>query len=281
MIRADNPGEGKKIKIRAGVYSNPGNIRDKNEDNFFFYESYLTEAQNKQWVSKYGESGTPAMFAICDGMGGRENGDIASRMGIYQLIECSSSIKKRKDPVWIKTNLEKVMEEGNLAITRESGKLGKMGTTIALLYFSEDHIWAVNVGDSRIYLLSGEELLQISVDHNLEGELLASGMMNPEVKRHQRASHELTQYLGIPSQELKIEPFFKKLDYKEDRTIFLICSDGITEGLESKAIQEILINGKNPEQVAIQLGESALENKSMDNVTAIVIEIMKDEMDNG
>ena len=139
----------------------------------------------------------------------------------------------------------------------EENGLGTCGTTAAMLLLTANGVSACNIGDSKIFRLSAGSLYQISEDHL---SIAPYGEKAP-----------LSQYLGIPPEELTICPYYAELPYA-DQDKYLLCSDGLTDMVPPEDIARIL--AKFPaEQAAQILLQNALDNGGKDNVTLIVLEI--------
>ena len=136
-----------------------------------------------------------------------------------------------------------------------------MGTTMVSLYFSGRSVYVCNVGDSRAYRLRDGEFLQLSVDH----------VENRPGREHRKAP--LTQYLGLSSEEIQIDPHIAKGEIKKD-DLYLLCSDGLTDMLTNLEITDIMINSKDAEACVQKLIRAAVDHGGRDNITVIVCKLM-------
>ena len=134
-----------------------------------------------------------------------------------------------------------------------------MGTPAAILYFYFEKVYICNVGDSRIYQIKNGNIMQLSKDHVVN-------IVNEKTKP------ALTQNLGIPEEEMKIEPYISKCNCNMGDK-FLICSDGLTDMVSEEAILQIVNQHKNVKEIVEELLETALENGGKDNTTIIVCEV--------
>lgn len=142
----------------------------------------------------------------------------------------------------------------------EKNGISSTGSTAALLAFAPGEIALCNIGDSRIFRCSGGVLEQISRDHLSPAPF---GTKAP-----------LSQNLGIPPEELVIEPYLARGTYT-DRDLYLICSDGLTDMVDNDTICRLL-TGLEPERAALALRDRALENGGRDNVTLIVCRVERE-----
>ena len=197
-------------------------------------------------------SKSPTLFGIFDGMGGEECGEIAS----YIAAKEASTIPIKKDGV---STLTDYCKQANTKICEytENNAISSMGTTAAMLLCSKDEITLCNIGDSKVFRFANGELEQISKDHVV---ISVFGTKPP-----------LSQNLGIPPDQLLIEPYLSRGIYKNGDK-YLICSDGLTDMLTLEEIKELLAS-QNIKDSASNLVDRALKNGGKDNVTVILLEI--------
>lgn len=236
--------------------SHIGKVRRINQDNFFC-NGVILQSPEEQLPSPLTGSVRDrdnTLFAIFDGMGGEECGEIAS------LIAAKNArhITLQSDPV---EALSQFCQNANAAICRYADKnaVGVMGTTAAMLAFTQRGVFLCNIGDSKILRFSGGVLEQVSTDHVA---ITVFGQKPP-----------LLQNLGIPPTEMVIDPYFAKGDYQDGDT-FLICSDGLTDMVSSQEIEEILSAHPLADAGSLLL-EQALANGGKDNITIILCKIQK------
>ena len=250
------------FQLSAACGCNIGRVRFNNEDNFFFDGKSLTEenAGLSGYVVKKVYLEKEILFGVFDGMGGEEFGEKAS----FAAAECAGKTmdRCRRFAVGPRSLLLQLCAEANRSICRKRDELlvNRMGTTAAMLLFVPDEVYVCNLGDSRIYRLRDNELLQVSVD---DTEKLPEGVSRKA---------GLTQFLGIPEDELSLEPHIVKSELKRG-DIYLICSDGLTDMLTNVEICMILREHISIRQCAQHLIAGALKNGGKDNVTAIIIRV--------
>lgn len=227
-----------------------------NQDNFSCMGIHLNEQQSGVDLPIVGrvKPGPEVVMGVFDGMGGEECGEVAS----WIAADCARDFVMVGNPC---DDLLCFCEEANARICEYADAHGVsvMGTTAAILAFTQDQITLCNIGDSRIYRFSQGQLEQISVDHV---GMAPYGRKAP-----------LSQNLGIPPEELKIEPYVAVGEYHAD-DIYLICSDGLTDMVSVDVILHILKEepfGK----AADLLMRTALENGGRDNITLILCKVEK------
>lgn len=244
-----------KNRVRAAVCNNMGHVRKNNEDNFYLNGKYMPLKQMDAGGTFTCEGAGMQIYAVCDGMGGGEAGEEASCMVVEALAGA------------MRSGIHSVQELCNI-LQATSNKIhrkhsGMSGSTIALLALSNGHVLALNVGDSRIYRLRNGKFKQISLDQ--------VGVQ----------AHSITQYLGLPEDE-PLEPYMRMDDIGEwtvgtdSETVYLLCSDGITDMVDNLDIRNILLSEPSPEAAAQSLVAAALRHGGKDNATAMVVRVPQD-----
>lgn len=261
------------IKFSAAVCSDKGRIRSNNEDNFYFNGMHLTP-ENRDDHSFFADhpSGSEVMYGVFDGMGGEALGEEAS-------LITAQTVKKYHDKLSggsIKDNKSAILKSISDANTKicnkivESGER-RIGTTFALLSISDDTAQVYNVGDSRVYLYRNKKLTQISVDDTTAQRLVNMGVITKEKAKTHEGRHNLTQHLGIFSDEMIVEPHISEKIRIEKGDMFILCSDGLTDMVENEEIQSIMRKSDDSRIAARNLVGAALKNGGRDNVTVTVV----------
>lgn len=253
-----------RYRISAACHSVIGKIREGNEDNFYFNGGYLfPDNKGMQGAALLRNIvGEDSCFAVFDGMGGEAYGEVASYTAATTLKE------KRKQFVRASCSpqlyLENVCEAMNLAVCGEMSKLRgrRMGTTAAVVYFDSEEVYVCNIGDSRIYRLRDNELMQLSEEHVEQVPAFAKG----------KYKGRLTQHFGIYPNELIIEPYIAKTDIRKG-DIFLLCSDGVTDMLSDVEIGLGMKKQRNVRKCVEHIINLALDHGGRDNATAIMIQV--------
>ena len=259
-------------KIYYSCRSHVGKLRDTNQDNLFCDGKYIKDIEGQLSYSMNGfpEHDGPSVFAVFDGMGGEERGEMASLIA----AGCAAGLKIGSEPI---DDLQRYCAKANEEILKYAvdNNVGTMGTTAVLMVFGEKEIFLFNIGDSKAFRFDQEKLEQISVDDYAEISY--------------RKKPPLSQNLGIPVSELMLEPHFAKGSY-HDGDIFLLCSDGLTDMVSVEEIRKILTEetaGKAAERdtgnaadrgignAADRLLHKALENGGSDNITIILCRVKK------
>ena len=241
-------------KIRYSCLSHIGNIRSVNQDNYICDGCYMDTGDTPIEFPLCGTkiSKENSLFGIFDGMGGEECGEIAS----YIASKTASTIEIGKEAT---ADLSMFCHKANAEICdyATSREVSAMGTTAAMLAFTEKEVVLCNIGDSKIFRLCDGALEQISKDHVA---VSAFGVKPP-----------LSQNLGIPPDELVIDPYLALGAYN-DGDVYLICSDGLTDMVPNEEITQILISEPIEEAIMLLL-DRALANGGKDNTTIILCKI--------
>ena len=237
-----------------------GKVRQVNQDYIF--------------TSKDPVGNLPNLFVVADGMGGHAAGDFASHYGVAALV---AEIKKDDNfnPVKIIRN---GMTAANAAIfdaaIRDPNMAG-MGTTMVAASVAGDYLYIANVGDSRLYVVE-DKLVQVTQDHSLIAEMVRLGELEPEDAKHHPDKNIITRAVGTED-TVQVDFFDMKL---EKGQVFLMCSDGLSNMLESDEIYRILTEAlrDGTADPAQQLVDAANEAGGKDNIAAIVVDPFADEV---
>ncbi len=207
-------------------------------------------------------------FIVADGMGGHKAGDRASKETVEMMLEKISTLKET-DP---KVILQEALNVANRKVFLDasaSEDLEGMGTTVVAATILDGKLLAMNVGDSRLYLISGGEIRQITMDHSLVEEMVRKGILAKEKARNHPKKNIITRAVGVA---LTVEPDFFEVDLKAGDRI-LMCSDGLSNMLEDEELQKIVDSVGTLEDKAKLLVDAANVNGGKDNVSVILIEI--------
>jgi serine/threonine protein phosphatase PrpC len=254
-----------------------GHVRPNNEDTFLALEF---DGREVHYLSKLGEASSARkdfVFAVSDGMGGANSGEFASRITkdkITHLLPKGFRIAK-PGPA---SGYDKILQELFKEIHEDLISLGEsydecrgMGTTLSMCWLTPGWMYFGHIGDSRIYHLPpAGGLTQLTHDHGHVGWLRRNGKITEREARSHPMRNALHQSLGAEHQF--IDPQFGAMPCAPgDR--FLLCSDGLIEGLWDRHLDEI-VRADDPKPVAKRLIDAALERAGRDNITAMVVEAL-------
>lgn len=210
------------------------------------------------------------LFVVADGMGGHLGGEIASASTVDRLrAVVEGGIVSPK-------NIEKALSRAvkDIVAHPETTDEGT-GTTLTGLYLDaggeEPHWVTLNIGDSRVYLLRDDDIVQITTDHSVVQELIAAGRLSPEEAENHPYGNVITRAVG-PSDSVK--PDYLRLEVLDgDR--FVICSDGLTKELTDFGIRHFLEANPDPADAVEAMMAAALENGGRDNITIVVLDVAR------
>jgi protein phosphatase len=211
------------------------------------------------------------LFVVADGMGGHVGGEIASASTIDRLKPLAES--GAVTPKAIEKALARAVKD--IAAHPEATDDGT-GTTLTGVYLDTSgdaaHWVTLNIGDSRVYLVRDGSIVQITTDHSVVQELIASGRLSPEEAENHPYGNVITRAVG-PSEG--VTPDYVRLDVAPgDR--FVICSDGLTKELTDYGIRHFLDENPDPADAVAAMLDAALENGGRDNISIIVLDVAGD-----
>ena len=247
----------RKYKIDACVATDAGRIRAQNEDNFIFAGQMNETGASRLEFWRELEMTQPVVFGIFDGMGGEAYGERAS------FLMADTCQQYRLHAGYLKEDAKALCCIGNERVCREEEqRKASMGTTASMIIFHENAL-ICNVGDSPIFLYRGRMLYPIYEEHT-ERRLYEQLHMGEVLNKNQK--YRLLQNIGMTEDDLVIQPYIDTVEL-QDKDIFLICSDGLTDMLGEAEIKNCLNSyGK---QCASELVRLALEAGGRDNITVI------------
>lgn len=256
-----------KTKFIVGAVTDVGLQRVNNEDNFFVPTIPVKSRDKKVFsISTSHPNGleienTNAFFAVCDGMGGHNAGEYASYAAVSSIEDKYEKLIRPNRYDGATEKLNDFFGDVNHHICEVSAgnpDMRGMGCTICGLYFfGSNRFMPVNIGDSRVYMVKGSKLVQLSVDHS-----------DSDSKKG-----NLTRYLGMPEEYGDVTgEFGVKAELLTKKTRFLLCSDGLTDMVEDADILHHLKTEKNPMAAAEKLVDVAKKMGGIDNVTTVVID---------
>jgi serine/threonine protein phosphatase PrpC len=241
-----------------------GHVRDNNED------ALLLDLEM-------------GIFIVADGMGGHAAGEVASQMavdGVHEIL-CGSQdpdetrlvreVDSEDASDIMRERLRYAMNQASVQIRRyseEHAETRGMGTTVVALVLDGDRAHLAHVGDSRAYLLRRDQLTRLTRDHTVVQQEIDAGRLTPELARLLPHRNILTQSVGFHG---PVEPD-TSTRVVQAGDVFILCSDGLTDMLDDRALLEVM-RGREPEELVDVLIEAALQAGTEDNVTVMVIAV--------
>lgn len=253
------------MKTLSAGRTDVGRKRENNEDSFFIDDQV-------------------GLYIVADGMGGHRAGEVASNTVV-------SSVKDYME-AFHTSQVAQEANEGNMSpaatavchsielanrvvyqLSQDQGSYKGMGSTAAVAYFHNGTLITANVGDSRIYLVREDSMEQLTQDHTLLAEHMKK---NPEWDPNTASipmKHILVRAVGI--HESVEADVYEMQPLSGD--LILMCSDGLTDMLDDEEIHEAVLQGGDLEEICIRLVDMANERGGLDNVTAVVFLLQKED----
>ncbi|MCS6873139.1 MAG: protein phosphatase 2C domain-containing protein [Pyrinomonadaceae bacterium] len=238
--------------ISAGITD-----RGLNERRFTNEDSFLNKPE-------YG------IFAVADGVGGAQAGEVASGAAIDILAEAFANLRPEDDAEEVMKRAIKKANEYIYQMSRELPRLSGMATTIVALHISGNIATIGHVGDSRLYRLDPRgNIFRETQDHSVVEEEVRAGRMTLAQAANHPARNVISRAIGA---EENVEVDLKTIMI-EPNTTFLLCSDGITRHIEDYEIREILLENPDPEKACEKMKQICYRRGAEDNLTAIVVKV--------
>ena len=211
-----------------------------------------------------------SIFAVADGVGGAEAGEVASQTAIEVLDE---AFRHQVDGADVEDLMELAIQRANASIhqmAQEHAKFSMMATTIVALHLKGNIATFGHVGDSRLYRLTPDgKLHRETEDHSIVEEEVRAGRMTPEQAANHPSKNVISRALGA---EESVEVDMKTMEV-EDGTEFLLCTDGITRHVTDNEIRQLMVVSTHPEDVCNELKERCYERGAEDNLTVVVVRV--------
>jgi protein phosphatase len=244
------------LQLRWGAVSITGNFRENNEDRCF------VDPQGRYVL-------------VADGMGGQCAGEKASELAIELIAQgFDNAIEFDRDqPAKVIPAIDKSVSHANMeimALGELDPRYHNMGTTIVYLASIGGTLYIGGVGDSRAYHLRNGRMEQLTKDHSLTQALVEAGTISAAEAEKHRYKNVLYRYLGTKEGSGGTDPR-RITPQAGDR--FLLCSDGVTDGIDLDTVCRILREQSDPQSAADALAHAAEEGGSRDNITSVVVDV--------
>jgi PPM family protein phosphatase len=231
---------------RVAAVTDPGRTRRHNED------AYVID---------------PPLFAIADGMGGAQAGEVASRLATAALKEGGA------DGGGGERRIADLIQQANRRVYDRSSSdpnTSGMGTTITVALVEDDRVAFGHVGDSRAYLIRDAQMEQLTEDHSLVNELLKTGKLSREEAETHPQRSVITRALGTDP-DVDVDTFSVRA---ESGDLFLLCSDGLTDMVSEDSILDVVERNRDDIEGALRaLVKAANRGGGQDNITVVAFEI--------
>lgn len=230
----------------------------------------------------------PVLFAVlADGIGGHRAGEVAAELAVNHIMQ----VVAKSDARDIRQTIEDAVTEASDAIAAHSASnesLKGMGATCAIAWIIGDRLYTAYVGDSRIYLMRGGRIQQLTVDHTWVQEAIEKGILTPELAREHPNVHVIRRYLGSPEPpdpDFRLKFFDGEGDQQAERNqgvqilpddVLLLCSDGLTDLVWNDEILETVRTKPNLKEASRALVDLANARGGHDNTTIVLISVPSD-----
>ena len=214
------------------------------------------------------EDNDTALVVVCDGMGGANAGNVASRFAAQSFVEfVGDALSGTLDEKTRQELLTRALKHANETVFTLAGRQPEfrgMGTTLVAALIQGDRATIINVGDSRAYRFDGTVLRQISEDHSYVEEMRRRGRITEADARTHPQKNLIPRAVGV---EPIVEGDLFEVQLSE-KDVLLLCTDGLTGMAEDSQIAEVLKNAKTLELAGDALLQLALDGGGRDNITA-------------
>ena len=276
------------LVLKAFGITDTGRVRDNNEDQFLIAE--LTKSMHVWQTSlteprlEVGEERAHLML-VADGMGGHRAGERASAIAVMAIEQFTLNTFRwffdtnSSGAQGVLAQFQAALSQADAKIFEEAAEhpeLKGMGTTLTMAFQLGAQLCIVHVGDSRAYLYRAGRLHQLTKDHTLIAEMVSSGTITEDEAATHHLRHLITNAVGGPNKGVKVEARALVIQ-AGDRV--LLCSDGLTEMLDSDAIMAVLEAEPLPENAARALLTQANDAGGRDNITVLVARFDFEEYD--
>jgi PPM family protein phosphatase len=269
-----------RLDVDLGALSHQGHVRENNEDSYLVMkfgrslENVLTNLEDGLLEQNYFMNGYGMLVA--DGMGGLAGGEVASRIALTKLIELivdtsdwTLALQRRRDVTIVLERMTERFFQIDEIVKKEAANdttLRGMGTTLTVAAALGNDLIVGHVGDSRAYLLQGDEFKQLTTDHTLAQALIDAGVANRDDPASRSMRHVLTAAVGSLGEGEPQVQRFKLTDGDQ----LLLCTDGLTETVDDATITDVLRQAKSSQRACEELVDLALAGGGVDNITVVL-----------
>lgn len=249
--------------MRFDVYgiTDTGCVRELNEDSYC--------------ICGFKDGREPGFCVVADGMGGHNAGEVASKLAIDFITNSLNDIIKGDFSTDIPRKINDAVNSANESIynlSKEDESRAGMGTTTVICAFAGSEGYIANVGDSRAYACRKDEIYQITIDHSMVEEMVATGTITREEARVHPQKNIITRAIGSEN-STRADIF--EYEYKAGDSIIL-CSDGLSGMVDDETILETVRDSKSSKEISENLCELAKANGGIDNITVISVRILEE-----
>lgn len=240
--------------LKASAETNVGKARSVNQDTIF--------------VSIEPVGPLPNLFIVADGMGGHNGGDIASQTAIAHFCDYiqSSGQKLASGILDIMTSAALVANAKVLCQAKSTPELSGMGTTLTACTIHDGKCNIIHIGDSRAYIITSEDITQLTQDHSYVNEMVKAGQITEDEAREHPKRNVLTRVLGV-NPDMSADGHIVDV---APGSVILLCSDGLYNMVPEDEIKSLINESKEPAEALIA---AANEGGGLDNISAVIVRV--------
>ena len=248
-----------KSKRKLGMITDVGKVRPVDEDSILAADlSFGINSENSNFL----------LLAVADGMGGHAKGEEASKIALNTITK--TVIPQLNENIPYTDLLDQGIKNANQAIldyTIEHPETAGMGTTSVCAVVKDNDVHLVNLGDSRAYVISNDEIRRVTKDHSLVQQLVDQGLITEEEARTHPQSNQISKAIGINP---NIESDTMRLKLASDENL-LLCCDGVIAHLTDEDIHKTIIESPDPDTACQNIVNLANERGGSDNISLIIL----------
>ena len=248
-----------KSKRKLGMITDVGKVREVDEDSILAADlSFGINSENNQFL----------LLAVADGMGGHAKGEEASKIALNTITK--TVIPQLNENIPYTDLLDQGIKNANQAIldyTVEHPETKGMGTTSVCAVVKDNEVHLVNLGDSRAYVISNDEIRRVTKDHSLVQQLVDQGTITEEETRTHPQKNVISKAIGINAD---IESDTMRLKLASDESL-LLCCDGVIAHLTDEDIHKTIIESSDPDAACQNIVNLANERGGSDNISLIIL----------
>ncbi len=264
------------VKLEIAAATDIGRSRRSNQDNFYANGCYIDHSCVTAESFNAVDKRSAHVLAVCDGIGGQANGDVAARIGVSTLSEYDELFKDALTSREASALADEFILDANRRIVEFGRRTGeKTGATMSMLVATSKFVYACNVGDSEIYHAGKDGSMErLSKPHTMAQEMMDRGELTERQARRSLQRHYIYQYLGLENQRDLAKN--EASSYLRNGDVLMLCTDGVSDVLSDRLIYSSLNSDKPVEDIADALIKKALSGGSRDNLTVVIARVLDD-----
>lgn len=253
--------------VKVFYFTHTGNYRKINEDALLIHDTIIQTKHMKTFKYIVVEDERP-IFAVADGMGGHDKGEIASASVLDFILKNKLKIQTQKQ-----LNQEIIQAKNSLNEKAISMNTPGMGTTLCGIFFTGKKALVYSVGDSRAYSVSTTKMERLTEDHSEVFELFKNNTISEEELRLHKRKNILTSAIVGDLSERKPKIFEKEIPVSIGSS-FLLCTDGLWEGIPQATFDQFVTKNSKEESICTQMIQFSLKYSGMDNISFILLKVI-------